>query len=308
MEATALEAGMAQRAVVFILSEIRSGSMYLSYVLASHPGVAHLGEYRRPFTIPGHVACRLCEARGKVECEILHGIEKVPRELAYDFAFERFQVPILIDSSKLLDWTAQFLAQDRFQVKVIHLLRDPRGWFASERRRNPMTLDFAIQRWVDTNSRIADFVAEHRIASRSVFYDDLAARPERYFPPLCDFVGVRYDSRAREYWNHEHHGLGGNGAALNLIGRYERANVITGDDQFYTARAQQHFHDTRWVAQLSRRERRTIERSMAIRLALQRHERSFSHFDALLADAGAPTALGRLRRAAARLLGRSPKS
>ena len=286
MEATTLEAGVAQRAVVFILSEMRSGSMYLSYVLGSHPGVAHLGEYSRPFTIPGHVACRLCEARGRAECEILHGIQKVPLELAYDFAFERFQVPILIDSSKLLDWTAHFLGQERFQVRVIHLLRDPRGWFSSERRRNPMTLDFAIPRWVDTNGRIADFVAEHRIACYSVFYDDLAARPEQYFPPLCSFVGVPYQSRAREYWNHEHHGLGGNGAALTLIGRYERANLITGDDPFYTARAHRHFHDTRWVAQLSRQERLAIEQSDAIRRVLQRYERSFLHFDALLADGG----------------------
>ena len=33
-------------------------------------------------------------------------------------------------------------------MQVIHLIRDPRGWFASERRRTPMSVDVAMQRWL----------------------------------------------------------------------------------------------------------------------------------------------------------------
>ncbi len=102
-------------------------------------------------------------------------------------------------------------------------------------RREPLVPEAAMQRWVDTNTRIIEFVASHQISCCTVFYDDLTACPDRYFPPLCEFIGVDYESAALEYWNREHHGLGGNGAALNVIGGYERADVTTGDDAFYQA-------------------------------------------------------------------------
>jgi hypothetical protein len=164
-----------ERTVVFILSETRSGSTWLSYVLGSHRNVAQLGEYHRPFEVPRQGACELCEARGRSECEILHGIENVPKEYAHDFAFERFRKPILCDASKFLEWMASFLDQRRYQVKAIHLMRDPRAWFASERRRSPLSAEGAVQRWADANNRISDFVALRQIPCCSVFYDDLGA-------------------------------------------------------------------------------------------------------------------------------------
>jgi hypothetical protein len=295
-----VEAGGVQRTVVFILSKVRSGSTWLSYVLGSHPGIAHLGEYHRPFERPGHVACRLCEARGRSECEILHGIENVPKQYAHDFAFERFRKPILCDASKSLEWTATFLDQDRFQVKAIHLMRDPRAWFASQRRREPLAADVAVQRWVVMNDRISDFVMSRRIPCCSVFYDDLAVRPGQYFPPLFRFVGSCFESRALEYWNYEHHGLGGNGAALNVIGKYERARVITGDDPFYQAHSRKHFHDTRWLAELSGKERRAFEQSAAISSLLARYSRDFAHFDDLLAESTSKPTANSQRESAAR--------
>ena len=286
-----MEGKATRRTVIFILSEIRSGSTWLSYVLGSHDPIVHLGEYHRPFIIPGHVACRLCEAKGLPECEVLHGIEKVPTQQAHDFAFERFGKPILCDASKSLEWTANFLNQDRYQVKAVHLMRDPRGWFASQRRRTPMSADEAVGRWAETNQRILDFVAYHRIACCNVFYDDLAVRPDRYFPRLCRFLEVDYQSNALEYWNREHHGLGGNGAALNVIGQYQNAQVTTGDDPFYQANAQKRFYDARWREQLDESERKTFEQSSAVRLLLEMHDRDFAHFDELVGANASRTGL-----------------
>lgn len=297
-------ASNSRRTVVFILSEVRSGSTWLSYVLGSHPGVAHLGEYHRPFTYPGHVACRLCEAKGRTDCEILHGIEHVAKEYAYDFAFERFCKPILCDATKATEWMEGFLGHDRYQVKVVHLMRDPRGWFASQSRREPMSAQFAAQRWVDANTRIIDFVAAHRLPCCTVFYDELTVHPERYFPPLSSFIGSRYDDSVLEYWNREHHGLGGNGAAFSVIGKFEQASVTTGDDSFYQARVNKRFHDARWLAQLSRKQRRTFEQSAAIRLLLEIHNRDFSHFDDLLGVSPDDLAVGSWWRPVARLFGR----
>ena len=268
---------------VFIHCEFRSGSTWLSYVLGSHASAAHLGEYCRPFIYENHTACRLCEAKGLAQCEILYGIEHVEKQFAHDFAFARMRKPILIDSSKYLDWTSQFLDQDRYPVQVIHLIRDPRGWFASERRRTPMSVDVAMQRWLGANRYLKEFMQSHGLPCFTAFYDELAIEPDIHFPPLCDFLGMTFDKAALQYWNYEHHGLGGNGAAFNVIGKYEKAVIITGDDSFYKTHAGRPFYDARWPGQLSAGERATIERSSEVRELLQQYGHDLPHFDRLMA-------------------------
>ena len=270
--------------VVFIHSEFRSGSTWLSYVLGSHVSAAHLGEFCRPFIYENHTACRLCEAKGLAECELLHGIEHVDKRLAHDFAFARMKKPILIDSSKYLDWTSQFLDQTRYPIQVIHLIRDPRGWFASERRRTPMSVEAAMQRWLGANRYLKDYMQSHGLPCFTGFYDELAIQPEVYFPPLCGFLGMTFDKAALQYWNYEHHGLGGNGAAFNVIGKYGKAVIITGDDSFYKMHAGRPFYDTRWPGQLSSDERAAIERSTEVRQLLQQYGRDLPHFDRLMAS------------------------
>ena len=271
------------RTLVFIHSENRSGSTWLSYVLGSHPAAAHLGEYYRPFIYENHTACRLCEAKGLAECEVLHGIEHVEKQFAHDFAFQRMRKPILIDSSKLLDWTSQFLDQDRFPVRVIHLIRDPRGWFASERRRTPMSVEAAMQCWLGANRCLKEFFESHELPYFTTFYDELTIQPEVYFPPLCEFLGMTFDQAALQHWNYEHHGLGGNGAAFNVIGRYEKAVIVTGDDSFYKTHAGHSFYDARWSGQLNSDERAAIEQSPEIRQMLGQYGRDLPHFDRLMA-------------------------
>jgi hypothetical protein len=273
-----------QRTVVFILSENRSGSQWLAYVLGSHQHAAYLGECRRWFTSPDHTACHFCAARGATDCEIFHGIQNTHRQGFFNFAFERTGRPILIDSSKRLDWAAHFVRDPRFQVKIIHLLRDPRGWFASERRRTPMSVPAAIRRWIRSNRQITDFIASYRLASHTAFYDDLAVDLERYFEPLCEFIGIPFETDALEYWNFDHHGPGGNGPAMNVTGESPRASIITGDDDFYRASFHRNFYDTRWLSQLNSIERTNIEQSPLIQRELAHHNREFSHFDRLVSS------------------------
>lgn len=161
------------KTVVFILSETRSGSTWLSYILGSHQDSVHLGEYFRPFTRRGHVACRLCEAKGKTECEYLYGIDKVAKEDAFDFAFERFHKKHLIDCSKRINWLSNFIRTDTFQIKIIHLHKDPRAWFASEKRRNKkLKIDEAMNRWVSTNTSISKAIDKFSLSYATAFYDE----------------------------------------------------------------------------------------------------------------------------------------
>ena len=247
---------IAKRTVVFILSERQSGSTWLSYVLGSHASASHLGEYRRPFTMPGHVACRLCEARSQ-PCPIFHDIHSIPLERAFDYAFERLGSNCLIDCSKQLSWISRFALgengeprENNFDLKVVHLLRDPRGWFASQLRRSPLAAVDAIATWQKTNREIAHLIQQHRLHALRVLYDDLTGRPADAFPRLCDFLGFDFQPAALHYWNKEHHGLGGNGAAFSLLGSLPQAKVTTGDDAFYQQQSQQMFCDDRWRREL----------------------------------------------------------
>jgi len=151
------------------------------------------------------VACRLCEAKGKPECEFLYGIEKIQKEDAYDFAFERFQKPFLIDCSKDLSWVENFIDCRTFNKRIIHLLRDPRAWFASEKRRNPnFGVEEAAARWVDKNSALDFGIKEISLPYIDVFYDELCLNPDFYFNAgLSDYLGIPYERDALEYWKFE---------------------------------------------------------------------------------------------------------
>ena len=57
----------------------------------------------------------------------------------------------------------------------------------------------------------------------------------------------------------EHHGLGGNGAALNNLSDFSDAQVTTGDDEYYKKMNHQLFYDSRWITELGDFEKQTIE-------------------------------------------------
>ena len=193
--------------VGFILGTRRSGSTWLNTVLGSHAGTAALGEYSRTFTVPSHIACRLCEAEGLPSCRFLHGIEKVPAESAYEFAAERLNRSILIECSKLLDWPNRFLKCGTIDARFIHIARHPAGYYESERRRRPGdSIEAICAEWIEQNRNIGNYLHTSGRPSMLVSYELLADFPEVYFPPLCRFLGFEYDQRALRYWEFEHHG------------------------------------------------------------------------------------------------------
>lgn len=264
------------RSIAFILSETRSGSTWLSYVLGNHIGAAHLGEYYRPYSMQGHVACRLCQAKGLAECEILKGIESIDEAQAFSFAFSRLKANVLIDCSKQISWFERCIRHsENYDIKVVHLIRDPRAWYASERRRNPMSVEDGMNRWLKKNAEIDSSIQINNKPSITVFYDDLAGSPLINFPKLSNFLGLDFDEGVLQYWDKEHHGLGGNGAALNNLSSHSTENVITGDDKFYAKTMRQKFYDCRWLEQLSAVEIHLIESNLSVQLYLKKYGHTF---------------------------------
>jgi hypothetical protein len=138
--------------IVFILSNSRSGSTWLSYVLGSHRGCATLGEYYQPFYFRDHYRetgsnCTRCFAAGLQRCEKLGDLQQIEELDAYDYAFRRVEAETIVDCSKTTDWLETFLGNPSFRILALHLIRDPRGWLASLRRRAPdCDLEMTLQR------------------------------------------------------------------------------------------------------------------------------------------------------------------
>jgi hypothetical protein len=220
--------------VVFILGTRRSGSNWLNLVLGSCSSAYNLGEYGRPWVTPGHVACRLCEADGRPQCTMLHGIETVARKDAFHFAAARSNRRILIDCSRSIEWCREFLGRADIAVRLVHLVRHPCGYVEAEWRREPhLSLDQIFAEWESINLQIDEFLANSGVPHTLACYDDLADVPAEHFPALCRFIGMPWEKAALRYWDFSHHGLGGNGSnSLYLRGR-KVINFITADDEFY---------------------------------------------------------------------------
>ena len=242
--------------VIFITSHVHSGSTWLSFVLGTHRLAAHLGEYHRPFEQRGHVACRLCQGKGLPECTMLHGIEEVATSNAYGFALKRYAqegIHTLVDCSKQLTWLQTVLDAGggakgkNITIKVIHLVREPRGWLASYTRRHPeRTAEECFEDWQTHIEQTTETLKKFGLAYTSANYDTLCLEPSRTFPELARFTGLSWSSKQLQYWEKEHHGLGGNGAALNNLANTPYANPRTADEGFYRDRLRQSFYDQRW--------------------------------------------------------------
>jgi len=242
--------------VVFILSADRSGSTWLAYVLGSTPDAAFLGEFRRAWNEELRRKCAWCSANGRQACEVLAGIEQYPADRAYELAFTRTRKRFLIDSSKRTTWAEQFIAPDsHFKVQLIHLIRDPRGWYASEDRRRPESGIQMVGEWVRENLHIRNFVQLSNVPSVTVFYEDLASSPAPAVQQLCSEIGCKFEASALRYWEKPHHGFAANGASSPLLSSTpkfsESINFFTGDNRFYETNYRKSFVDQRWKERLS---------------------------------------------------------
>ncbi len=242
---------------VFVLSADHSGSTWVGYVLGSHSQSAFLGEFYRGWDDGLRQPCATCLERGRDSCELLHGVTLVPAEQAYEWAFRRTGKKVLVDTSKVTDWPLRATASlKRPDIRLVHLLRDPRGWFASRRRRIPsLDHEAALKDWKSKNEAIRAFARDGGFPCVSVLYEDLAIDPEGGFRKLFRSLDLHFEREALAYWNKPHHGFAANGATSMLLAsspeNVHNAHFRTGDDDFYRRARKTVFLDQRWRRELS---------------------------------------------------------
>ncbi len=239
---------------VFIHSSPHSGSTWLGYVLGSGRETAFVGELYRAWDEADRVPCTFCASLGRPECTILGGIEHTDPADAFAFIAARNGRRIIVENSKKIEWTRQFLDRADRDTKVVHLFKDPRSRWASLRRREAADMDRCLAEWCDENQQISEFIAATGVSSRVVAYDLIAADPSAEFRKLFRFLGTGYAPGALRYWQVEHHGFAANGASSALI-RHRNfssppGHFATGDDAFYSKNFGRSFVDRRWQTEL----------------------------------------------------------
>jgi|HubBroStandDraft_6_1064221.scaffolds.fasta_scaffold40775_2 hypothetical protein len=272
---------MTPKIVTFILSSDYSGSNWVGYVLGSGQHSAFLGEFWRAWSSEFRQPCSWCAAHGHAVCDVLDGVEKYPEREAMETAFSRIGKPFLVDSSKRKKWAELFvIPNSRYEVRLIHLIRDPRGFVTSWRRRGRDDLRRLAAEWLDENLRLREFLQAGAAKSTTVFYEDLAESPLTNFAELCSFIGFPFEPAALRYWEKAHHGFAANGASSPLLYKAPHSSAleyfVTGDDSYYRERGQTTFVDQRWKHQLSPSEGLAIVEHPALADFLKLYDRALS--------------------------------
>ncbi len=265
-----------KKKLVFILSSNYSGSHLLSLMLGSHSRAEHLGELKNLVKASG--GCHICE--DPEVCQLFHGIRQLPKKELYETLFSRVPegVEMLIDASKKPEWFQSFIDDERYDVRLIHLVRDPRAlarrWLIrfdekgiskrerlKQLRKNPRhffkilfanILNVVMYKWCRQNREIMEFVESSDKPVKVVTYRSIAIEPDKTLAELCEFLGVEYEPGQKDYWKFPHHGT--------EKPEYKKGG-LNGNKTYF---------DTRWKAFLSAEQVRLIESHSAVGDLLQR--------------------------------------
>lgn len=184
----------------------------------------------------------------------------------------------LLTRPKKEKWFKDFVDDKRYDIRLIHLVRDPRAlarrWLIrfdekqiglreriKQCRRHPHKfllfvfgdlLTVCIYKWVSQNKKIAKFVKKSGLPFKVVSYRDLALEPDLILKDICEWVGLEYQPEQKSYWEFEHHGTQ----------KYEYEWVAS-------ARWRKYF-DQRWKEYLTQKQVQRIERNYVIKRLLGR--------------------------------------
>lgn len=237
---------MPKTKIVFIMSHGHSGSTFLGLVLGSHPKIFGLGELAR---LEHHLPkiCGICEQSCKYWKEsaslpTLHryfcqgwSLKIIRRELyryhrsIYSYLANWFNYSIFVDSSKNPDWIRSQLRYRRnwqsMTPILIHLTRDGRAVINSFLRKFPeLGIEKITHRWLRSTSQHIKLYKKFDGPKFSIAYESLASRPEKMVRELCQFLDIEFFPDMLNYWEHEHHQIGGNTGARSLISQESNEN------------------------------------------------------------------------------------
>lgn len=215
--------------VLYIIGTPYCGSTLLGYQMGSNPRCASIGEvWNRVFREYHYGECATC---GK-DCRYLTDafLDGLTLETVYPRFAELFGVSVLLDGSKSVEHykaiTAAIEGNSDIYIRPVILYRSPVEYHASGRARG---FEKQIGEWASVYREALNATANNP-PRLIISHDDYVNNNDGYLSFLCGFAGMNYNDNMVEYWNHEHHALGGSKVANLSINEAE-----------YTARMKQVF-------------------------------------------------------------------
>ena len=127
---------------------------------------------------------------------------------------------IFVDGTKDINRCLSIINLKKKKVRVIHLIRDPRGYFLSMRKNlpeNKVTPDTTIKTWKGFHSlALHYFVETNKCSYLPVYYERLSSDPKSEMERIFKFLGVDYSDVLQKPLDPHH--IIGNKMLLNFKG------------------------------------------------------------------------------------------
>jgi len=223
-----------RKTITYILSTNYAGSTMLTLMLGAHSKTLQIGEAKRLRRVNHKQSpCSLCNT-GK-PCSLFDGIGPDNIKELYDTLFSRAEdIDVVVDHSKKISWAERYLDQrDRYDIKFIHLVRDPRSlvrrWDLQFKEKSKLVQRWKLIRkskdmllhapfcddttlytykWLCQNRLISRFFVKNNLQSCVLTYRDLVMDTENQLRRLNDFIGIEYEPQEATYWTTQQHGSG----------------------------------------------------------------------------------------------------
>lgn len=254
----------AKRKVIFICGAGHSGSTLLGMILGSHSQCFYAGEAMKTSYLHRQeppLRKRMCKFCG-LGCPIWSKIEPSNVENIYTQIMAISQKPIIVDSSKRIDWLQQKIAQviaNNLTPYLIFIQRDGRAVINSRIRKSPdQNVSEIIKSWIKNITETEELFQGFSHQKIKIRYEELATQPVLIISNLCDSLGLSYESSMLNYYQHEHHPLGGNSGTQSLVVMAQKKQFLSPLISRFEAQAPYYKEnppdiklDLRWQTELS---------------------------------------------------------
>jgi len=97
---------------------------------------------------------------------------------------------VFLDSSKPLKNLLYSSLDQRHDLYIIHLVRDPRGQVNSSLKYNNWTLERTTKKWMQTLEDQLRFLKKNKLKYHRIQYEDFCRNPEQELQEIANFVGI----------------------------------------------------------------------------------------------------------------------
>lgn len=227
----------AMNRVVILLGTNYSGSHLLSHLLSSHSACVGVGElHRYTQLVAGDTSAPVVSQY--TTSPLFADLEGLPISRWHEVIEQRIRdqlaipAPVIIDNSKKIRWVEQVAQGSRLDLRIVHLLRDPRAlvlrWLntygaAKQRRIQRIRVAKRVPsravrillgnwstvftyKWLRENRQISQFIARTRYPHAVVTYRDMVFDTQSMLTRLMPRFGLSFEPAQLRFGESNLHG------------------------------------------------------------------------------------------------------